>query len=169
MSSPQSFVIRAADTADEPGLWRILEPIIRAGETYTLPRDMRRDEALAYWRSPAHAVFVAEGADDTREILGTYYLRRNQMGPGGHVANCGYMVAPWAVGRGIATALCQHSLDEARRHGFRAMQFNCVVSTNQRAVQLWQRCGFKIVGRLPNAFEHPKLGFVDAFVMFRSL
>jgi ribosomal protein S18 acetylase RimI-like enzyme len=169
MSEPPGFVIRTASGTDDDGLWRILEPVIRAGETYTLPRDMDRAAALAYWRAPAHVVFVAESDDARREILGTYYLRANQMGPGSHVANCGYMTAPWAAGRGIATALCRHSLDEARRRGFRAMQFNCVVSTNQRAVQLWQRCGFRIIGRLPGAFAHPSLGFVDAFVMFREL
>ena len=161
--------MRPATDADDAGLWRILEPVIRAGETYTLPRDMSREEALAYWRSPAHAVFVAEAVQAPREILGTYYLRANQMGPGAHVANCGYMTAPWAAGRGIATALCRHSLDEARRRGFRAMQFNCVVSTNERAVRLWQHCGFAIAGRLPQAFHHPRLGDVEAFVMFRTL
>jgi ribosomal protein S18 acetylase RimI-like enzyme len=167
MSDVPSLTIREAMPADEEGLWRILEPVIRAGETYPLPRDMSRAEALAYWRAPVHAVFVAE--EDNREIVGTYYLRANQAGGGAHVANCGYMTASGATGRGIATAMCEHSLAEAKARGFRAMQFNFVIGSNERAVRLWQHCGFAIVGRLPEAFAHPRLGYVDAFVMVRRL
>jgi ribosomal protein S18 acetylase RimI-like enzyme len=167
MSDTPDLVIRAAVPADEDGLWRILEPVIRAGETYPLPRDMGRAEALAYWRQPAHAVFVAEDAH--RDLLGTYYLRANQAGGGGHIANCGYMTAPDATGRGVATAMCNHSLAEAKARGFRAMQFNFVIGSNERAVRLWQHCGFEIVGRLPRVFQHPRLGEVDAFVMIRRL
>jgi ribosomal protein S18 acetylase RimI-like enzyme len=159
-------LVRPAAAADDDAIWRILEPILRAGETYVLPRDMSKGAALAYWRSPGHAVFVAEG---TGTIVGTYYLRANQQGGGAHVANCGYMTAGPAQGRGVAQAMCEHSLGEARRRGFRAMQFNFVVSSNERAVRLWQRLGFTIVGRLPGAFAHPRLGFVDALVMHRTL
>ena len=127
---------------------------------------MPREEALAYWFSPRNEVFVAE---NDGEICGTYYLRANQEGCGAHVANCGYVTAPWAAGRGVARAMCAHSLERARERGFRAMQFNFVVSTNERAVKLWQSYGFEIVGRLPGAFEHPALGFVDAYVMYRRL
>jgi len=158
--------IRAATANDSDAIWKILEPVIRSGDTYTLPADMTREEALAYWNSPGHAVFVSE---ELGEILGTYYLRANQKGGGAHVANCGYMTAPWAVGRGVARAMCQHSLQVAKEQGFRAMQFNFVVSSNKRAVRLWESFGFEIVGRLPLAFEHPKLGPVDALVMFRQL
>jgi len=158
--------IRRAQASDDDAIWRVLEPMIRAGETYPLPRDMTRQDTLAYWRAPAHAVFVAE---DERGISGTYYLRANQQGGGGHVANCGYVVAGAASGRGVARAMCAHSLGEARSRGFRAMQFNFVVSTNERAVRLWQSVGFDIVGRLPGAFDHPTRGFVDALVMYRSL
>jgi ribosomal protein S18 acetylase RimI-like enzyme len=158
--------IRPARPDDGEAIWRILAPIIRSGETYTLPRDMRRDDALAYWRSPAHAVFVAEEAG---EVVGTYYLRANQMGGGSHVANCGYMVAAPAAGRGVARAMCLHSLEEARSRGFLAMQFNFVVASNERAVRLWRSLGFAIVGRLPRAFRHPTLGFVDALVMHRMI
>jgi ribosomal protein S18 acetylase RimI-like enzyme len=160
------MLIRAATDQDDEPIWRILEPIIRVGETYTLPRNMPRAAALAYWRAPAHEVFVAE-ADG--EIAGTYYMRANQMGGGAHVANCGYMTAPAASGRGIARAMCEHSLAHARMRGFRAMQYNFVVAANQRAVRLWQSLGFVVVGRLPSAFEHPALGFVDALVMYREL
>jgi ribosomal protein S18 acetylase RimI-like enzyme len=102
-------------------------------------------------------------------VAGTYFLKANQKGGGAHVANCGYMTAPHATRRGVARAMCAHSFERARGRGFRAMQFNFVVSTNERATRLWQSFGFEIVGRLPRAFEHPKLGFVDALVMFREL
>lgn len=157
--------IRRAHTTDNDAIWKILEPTIRAGETYTLPRDMTRDEALAYWHSLGHEVFVAE---ENGEILGTYFMHANQKGGGAHVANCGYITAPWAAGRGIARAMCRHSLDYAKSRGFRAMQFNFVVSTNERAKRLWESMGFVTVGRLPAAFAHPQLGFVDALVMHLS-
>jgi ribosomal protein S18 acetylase RimI-like enzyme len=118
------------------------------------------------WSSPGHEVFVLE---EGGEILGTYYLRANQKGGGAHVANGGYMTAPWASGRGVARAMCQHSLEHAKARGFRAMQFNFVVSSNERAVRLWLSMGFEIVGRLPGAFLHTTLGAVDALVMYRRL
>ncbi|MGV3730888.1 MAG: GNAT family N-acetyltransferase [Sphingopyxis sp.] len=158
--------IRPATPADAAAIWAIIGPTIRAGETYTLDRDMTEAEALAYWFGADKAVFVAE-ADGA--ILGTYYLRANQAGGGAHVANCGYMTAAAASGRGVARAMAEHSLAEARGRGFRAMQFNFVVATNERAVGLWQSLGFAIVGRLPGAFAHPVLGFVDALVMYRTL
>jgi ribosomal protein S18 acetylase RimI-like enzyme len=160
------MLIREAASSDENAVWAILEPIIRTGETYTLPRDMDQGSALAYWLSPGHDVFIAE---ENGEIVGTYFLKANQKGGGAHVANCGYMTAPHATGRGVARAMCAHSLERARQRGFRAMQFNFVVSTNERAVRLWQKFGFEIVGCLPKAFEHPTLGFVDAYVMYREL
>jgi L-amino acid N-acyltransferase YncA len=160
------MVVRSATTDDHDAIWAILEPVIRAGETYTLPRDMSSQDALAYWASPGHSVFVAE---EQRKIVGTYFLHANQRGGGAHVANCGYVTAPWAAGRGVARAMCAHSLDHARALGFKAMQFNFVVSTNERAICLWQSFGFETVGRLPGAFQHPTLGFVDALVMYRSL
>ena len=160
------IVIRAAVDGDGDAIWRILQPMIRAGEIYPLPRDMTRDDALGYWFGDGHEVFVAE-ADDA--IAGTYFLQPNQRGGGAHVANCGYVVSSPASGRGVGRAMCEHSLTRARDRGFRAMQFNFVVSSNERAVRLWQSCGFEIVGRLPAAFNHPTQGFVDVFVMYRSL
>ena len=160
------MLIREATVSDADAIWKILEPVIRGGDTYTLPADMKREDALAYWNSPGHEVFVAE---DNCEILGTYYLRANQKGGGAHVANCGYITAPWASGRGIARTMCQHSLEHAKTRGFRAMQFNFVVSSNERAVRLWQSMGFETVGRLPGAFIHPTFGAVDALVMYRHL
>jgi ribosomal protein S18 acetylase RimI-like enzyme len=160
------MLIREATRRDDDAIWWILEPMLRAGETYTLPREISREDALAYWFSPGHETFVAE---EDRSILGTYFLRANQRGGGAHVANCGYVTAQQATGRGIARAMCLHSLNAARQRGFRAMQFNFVVSTNEHAVRLWTALGFATVGRLPAAFFHPLHGYVDALVMYRAL
>ncbi len=159
-------IIRPAAEPDRDAIWSILEPTIRAGETYTLPRDLTRDQALLYWFSSGHEVFVA---DDHGHIVATYFLRANQQGGGAHVANCGYVTAPQASGRGLARSMCAHSLERARQRGFRAMQFNFVVSSNQRAIRIWQDFGFETVGRLPHAFLHPTLGYIDALVMSRQL
>ena len=158
--------IRPATPADAAAIWAIIGPTIRAGETYALDRNMSEAEALAYWFGADKVVFVAEAED---KILGTYYLRANQAGGGAHVANCGYMTAASATGRGVARAMAEHSLVEARDRGFRAMQFNFVVATNDRAIRLWQSLGFDVVGRLPGAFAHPAHGFVDALVLYRVL
>lgn len=154
---------------DAEAIWAILEPVIRAGETYTLPRDMEREAALQYWFADGHEVFVAEAKEEQQQILGTYFLQPNQRGGGSHVANCGYITSSSFYGRGVARAMCAHSLAHARRRGFRAMQFNFVVSTNERAVRLWQSFGFEIAGRLPGAFLHPVHGYTDAYVMYRDL
>jgi ribosomal protein S18 acetylase RimI-like enzyme len=159
--------IRTATPRDAAAIWSILEPVLRAGETYTLPTDIRRDDALAYWFGANHETFVA--TDERGEIVGSYFLRPNNAGGGDHVANCGYMTAQSAQGKGVARSMLVHSLDRARERGFRAMQFNFVVSTNQRAQRTWEAHGFEVVGRLPAAFRHPRLGYVDALVMFRTL
>ncbi len=158
--------IRRAEPKDQDAIWQILEPVIRAGETYALPREMSRAEALAYWTGADRETFVAEEGGN---ILGTYYIKPNQQGGGSHVANCGYVTAPAATGRGVARAMCQHSLAHARTVGFRAMQFNFVASTNSRAVALWESLGFTTLARLPAAFNHPTEGYVDALVMFQAL
>src|SRR6478736_8404942 len=160
------MLIRPFQPSDNDAIWHILEPTFRAGETYPIPRDISREDALAYWHSPDHTVFVAEEAG---AIVGTYYLRPNNRGGGAHVANCGYIVAADAFGRGIARAMCVHSLDKARERNFAAMQFNFVIASNERAVRLWQSLGFAIAGRLPGAFQHPRLGPVEAFVMTRRV
>jgi ribosomal protein S18 acetylase RimI-like enzyme len=160
------FEIRASRREDDDAIWRALEPTFRAGETYPLPRDISRADALSYWHAPGHEVFVA---DQDAEIVGTYYLRANHRGGGDHVANCGYIVAPAAMRAGVARAMCTHSLAQARKRGFSAMQFNFVIATNERAVRLWQAMGFAIVGRLPQAFRHPQFGLVDALVMRRAV
>jgi L-amino acid N-acyltransferase YncA len=162
-----SFIVRPASERDRDSIWRIMEPVIRAGETYTLPRDMDRAEALALWFQPDRSVFVAE--DDEGRVIGTCYLRANRPGPGGHVANAGFMVAADQGARGVGQVLCEHALTKARERGFQAMQFNFVVAANTRAVQLWQRMGFEIVGRVPDAFQRPDQGMSDALVMYRRL
>ncbi len=161
-----SFTIRPAVQSDEDFIWRVIEPVFRVGETYPLPRDISRFDALTYWRAPGHEVFVAE---ERGQIVGTYYLRSNNRGGGSHVANCGYIVATEASRRGVARTMCADSLEQARERGFTAMQFNFVISSNERAVRLWQNCGFAIVGTLPGAFAHPTLGLVDAYVMYRKI
>ena len=158
--------IRPATAADRSGIWEILAPVIRAGETYALPRDMDEEAALAYWLAPSHEAFVA--AIDGW-IAGTYYMRANQQGGGAHVANCGYVTSPRFAKRGVAAAMCEHSLARARACGFTAIQFNFVVASNEHAIRLWRRLGFRVVGTLPGAFDHPHLGFVDALVMYREL
>nr|WP_244465676.1 GNAT family N-acetyltransferase [Devosia chinhatensis] len=144
----------------------MLKPVFSAGETYAVDRDLDDDAIRTFWMMDAHEVFVAERDG---QVLGTYYLMPNRHGGGAHVANCGYVTAAAAQGQGIASAMCRHSLDRARQRGFRAMQFNHVVSTNRGAVALWQKLGFDIVGILPGAFHHPVHGYVDAFVMFQTL
>ena len=158
--------IRRATDDDHIGVWEILETVFRAGDTYTIDADISRDDALAYWFDVQKQTFVAEA--DGR-IIGTYYIRANQAGGGAHVCNCGYMTHPAARGQGVARAMLEHSLDLAPRIGYRAMQYNFVVSTNTRAVQTWQRYGFDIVGTLPMAFHHPQMGDVDAYVMYKHL
>ena len=158
--------IRPASPNDEEAIAAIVLPTIREGATYTLDPDMTETGALSYWLGPDKTTFVAEQDGD---VVGTYYIRANQAGGGAHVCNCGYITSAKATGRGVARQMCEHSLEHARSQGFRAMQFNFVVSTNERAVRLWQSLGFDIVGRLPSAFCHPKHGYVDAFVMHKRL
>lgn len=158
--------IRQARTGDANAIWSMLEPVIRAGETYSFARDCTREEALPFWFGEAHATFVAE---ENGAVVGTYWMRPNQPGGGAHVANCAYVTANTAQGRGVARAMLEHSLELAKARGYRSMQFNFVIATNTRAVKLWESYGFKTVGRLPEAFEHPSQGYVDVLVMHREL
>jgi ribosomal protein S18 acetylase RimI-like enzyme len=158
--------IRKAEASDAPGIAAIIVPVIREGATYALDPDMSETEALAYWMGAEKETFVAE--EDGR-VVGTYYMRPNQAGGGSHVCNCGYMTHAAVTGRGVARRMCEHSLAHARSRGYRAMQFNFVISTNERAVRLWRSLGFEITGRLSAAFHHPTEGYVDAFVMYQLL
>lgn len=158
--------LRLAATSDTDTVWDIFHSVIASGDTYVFDPQMSREEALAYWfRSDTHT-YVAE--NDGR-IIGTYILKPNQPALGSHVANAAFMVSPTARGLGVGRHMGQHCLAEASKLGFRAMQFNFVVSTNDAAVRLWQKLGFRVVGTLPKAFRHAQLGFVDAYVMFREL
>jgi GNAT superfamily N-acetyltransferase len=160
------MILRPANQCDEDAIWEIFHAVIAPGDTYVFDPQMSRSDALAYWfRSDTHT-YISESDG---QIVGTYILKPNQPALGSHVANAAFMVSPMARGLGVGRRMGEHCLDEARRLGFRAMQFNFVVSTNEPAVRLWQQLGFSIVGALPRAFRHSQLGFVDAYVMFRTL
>jgi len=159
--------IRPFQDDDWPELWRILEPVFRAGDTYSFAADISASEARRAWIEIPEATFVAES--DSGTVLGTYYIKPNQPGQGSHVCNCGYVVRASARRQGIASLMCRHSQQEASARGFRSMQYNLVVSTNERAIRLWQKHGFDIVGTLPDAFRHPKQGYVDAYIMYKKI
>lgn len=158
--------IRAATKADFDQIWSIFHEIAAAGETYALPRDITKEQALTIWMDTPRKTYVLE---EDGKILGTYFIKSNQSGPGDHVCNCGYMVSSSARGHGLGTAMCEHSQRIARELEYKAMQFNLVVSTNESAVRLWSRLGFAIAGRLTKAFHHPSKGYVDALVMYKWL
>jgi ribosomal protein S18 acetylase RimI-like enzyme len=158
--------IREATPDDFDALWPIIQAVAAAGETYPYPRDLPKAEGERLWLQLPQKTFLAE---EDGKVLGTYYIKPNTGGGGSHVCNCGYMVAVEARKRGIATALCEHSQQVARELGYKAMQFNLVISTNEVAVRLWTKLGFETVGRLPKAFAHPRLGYVDALVKFKWL
>ncbi len=161
-----ALTIRPIAPTDHDVLWAMLEPVIRAGETYALDRDMSRDDAIALWCAPAKQSLLAliDGVP-----AGTYYLAPNQRGGGAHVGNCGYIVHPDHVGRGLAGRMAADSIMRAAQAGYRALQFNFVVGSNRAAIAAWERAGFAIVGTLPGAFAHPRLGYVEAHVMYRAL
>ena len=159
--------IRPATDADRDAIWNIFHEVVAAGDTYALDPNISREDALAYWLAPATHAYVAE--QPAIGVAGTYILRPNQSGGGSHVANAGFMVSASARGEGLGRAMAEHCLSEARRLGFRAMQFNYVISTNTGAIRLWEDLGFEIVGTLPSAFRHPDQGYVGVYVMYRSL
>ncbi len=156
--------IREATPEDFDQIWPIFHEIASSGETYAYPRDTTQEQAFRLWMEIPRLTFVAE---ENGRILGTYYIKTNQAGPGDHVCNCGYMVFSAARGRGVATAMCEHSQQTAKELGYKAMQFNFVASTNEGAVKLWNKLGFETVGRSPKAFCHPSKGYVDALVMYK--
>ena len=159
--------IRPAQEADFDAMWPIFQTLVAAGDTYTFPADTTREACHAYWFGPGVQSYVAVMGSE--RLLGMYKLVANQPGHGSHVANASFMVDPAAQGVGVGRMMGVHCMEEARRAGYLAMQFNFVVSSNVRAVGLWQSLGFDIVGRLPGAFDHPAEGFVDALVMYRTL
>lgn len=158
--------IREASNKDFNGIWPIFHEVVAAGETYAYPKETTKEQAIEIWLKAPRKTYVFE---EDGCILGTYYLKTNQAGPGGHVCNCGYMVSSKARGRGLATAMCEHSQEEAKKFGYKAMQFNFVASTNEGAISLWSKLGFETAGRLPKAFNHPEKGYVDALIMYKWL
>ena len=160
------MLIREATDGDREAVWDIIRQVIAGGDTYVFAPDTPRDEMLDYWFAPDKYVYVVESDG---KILGTMWLKANQPGLGSHVANAAYMVSPDAKGKGVGKAMGEFSLEEARRLGFTAMQFNHVVSANVPAVELYRKLGFAVAGTLPRAFRHQALGLVDVYVMYRFL
>lgn len=160
------MTIRTATAEDQDAVWAIIEPVIQAGDTYMYAPDSSKEKIMSIWFDSEKHTYVAEKEE---QIVGTFFLKANQPDLGAHVVNAGYMVHPECRGQGIAEKLCRFSLEEARRLGFKAMQFNCVISTNTVAVRLWQKCGFEIIGTVPKAFQHKTLGLTDAHVMYQWL
>lgn len=160
------MIIREAVDSDFDNIWPIFYEIVSAGETYAYPVDISKIEAKKLWMNLPQKTFIVV---DNNEVLGTYYIKTNQAGPGSHVCNCGYMVSSQSRGKGIATIMCEHSQKIALDLGYKAMQFNFVASSNTGAIRLWNKLGFKTVGTLPKAFNHPKLGYIDALVMYKWL
>ncbi|MEM7402004.1 MAG: N-acetyltransferase [Pseudomonadota bacterium] len=158
--------IREATKEDFDDIWPIFHEVVSTGDTYAFQSDTSKEDALKIWIQTPRKTFVIEEGD---KILGTYYIKTNQNGPGDHICNCGYMVSSAARGKGLATTMCEHSQRIAIELGYRAMQFNFVASTNEGAVRLWNKLGFKTVGILPKAFNHPENGLVDALVMYKWL
>jgi len=163
---PRLLQIRRARKEDRETIWQIFRAVVAKGDTYVFDPKISRRKALAYWLGPKTRCYVALS---DQGIVGSYILKANQPGLGSHVANAGFMVSPSARGRGIGRAMAEHCLQEARRLGFRAMQFNFVVATNRTALRLWQDLGFKIVGTLSGAFRHSRRGFVNVYIMYRRL
>ena len=163
------MVIRDANAADWPAIWRFMRPIIAAGETFSWDPGTPEEEARREWfRPPPSATLVAVD-EASGQVLGTAKLGPNHGGPAAHVANASFMVDPGQARRGVGRALGEAAIARARREGFRAMQFNAVVETNTRAVALWRSLGFTILATVPEGFRHPRDGFVGLHVMYRSL
>ncbi len=160
------MIIRLAEQQDADAIWMLLQPVFAAGDTYAIDPAISRDDALAYWMDQPAACYVVQ---TDAGIVGTYYIKTNQQGGGAHVCNCGYIVGADARGQGVAAALCRASQTQARDLGYRAMQFNFVLDSNQGALHLWQKLGFDIVGTIPKAFDHPQLGLIASHVMFKWL
>jgi len=176
--------IRKANEEDKPEIWKIIRDVIATGDTYVFAPDSGEEEMIAFWCSPEKHTYVAVWSEAPRragilsddlhcssngEIVGTFFLKANQPGLGAHVGNAGYMVAPEAKGKGVGRAMAEWSLEEARRLGFKSMQFNLVVKSNEVAVKLWQNLGFEIIGEIPEAFDHPQNGLTNAYLMYRKL
>ena len=158
------MTIRRAEPSDFVEIWPILHEVFSRGDSYAFSPDTTREECFHLWMEIPKITYVA--LEDGR-VAGTYFLKANQLGLGAHVCNAGYAVDEKARGQGVGRLMCEHSLHEAKNFGFKAMQYNFVVSTNFAAVRLWQACGFEIVGSLHKAYQHKTQGYVDVYVMYR--
>jgi ribosomal protein S18 acetylase RimI-like enzyme len=158
--------IRKAEENDKEQVWKIIEAVISSGDTYVFAPDSPKEKMLAYWFAPDKKTYVALFED---KIVGTFYLKDNQPDLGSHVANAGYMVAPEAKGMRVGRKMAEFSLEEAKKLGYEAMQFNFVVKSNEIAVRLWQNLGFEIIGEIPEAFRHTEKGLTNAYIMYRKL
>jgi ribosomal protein S18 acetylase RimI-like enzyme len=158
--------IRKVIDSDKPAVWRIIEGVIAGGDTYVFPPGTSEQEMIDYWFAPDKHTYIAE---DESGVVGTFWIKANQPGLGSHIANAAYMVSSDAMGKGIGRRMAEFSLDEARRLGFTAMQFNFVVKSNTSAVALWQRMGFEVIGEIPDAFDHAVHGMTNAYIMYRKL
>ena len=158
--------IREAEESDKPAIWQIIKAVIAGGDTYVFAPDTPEDDMMAYWFTPDKHNYVAvlDG-----EVVGTYWLSANNPGLGAHVGNGAYMVSPDAKGRRIGRQMAEHSIEEARRLGFEAIQFNFVIKSNTVAINLWQSVGLEIIGEIPDAFAHSKNGLTNAYIMYRKL
>ena len=158
--------IRKANAEDKDQIWEIIKEVISKGDTYTFDPNTHKETMLNYWYGPDRYTYVAT---DNRKIVGTFYIKINQPGLGAHIANGAYMVSETASGKGIGKKMGEFSLEEAKRLGYTAMQFNIVIKSNARAVNLWQNLGFKIIGEIPDAFNHKENGMTNAYIMYRKL
>lgn len=158
--------IRLATERDKEQVWKIIKEVIKWGDTYVFNPDSSKEKMLAYWFNPDKHTYVAE---EDGNLVGTFYIRDNQPDLGAHIANAGYMVAPDARGKGIGKLMGEYSIEEAKRLGYQAMQFNIVVKSNKIALKLWQGLGFRIIGEIPEAFRHARSGLTNAYIMYRRI
>jgi GNAT superfamily N-acetyltransferase len=145
--------------------WPFFKEIVSAQETYAFDPEMDFESAYNLWCLSPQKSYVIK---DNDLIMGSYYIKPNAAGPSSHIANCGYMVSPQSRGKGIARKLCLHSQQVAIELGYRAMQFNSVVSSNEIAIELWKKLGYEIIGTIPQAYKHKRLGLIDSFIMHKQ-
>lgn len=160
------MTIRKINKTDFFRVWEIFKQVIDERAYYTYDETTTRAYIEEHWINTENLIYVAEWEG---EIAGAYIIKPNQPGHGKHVANAAYMVDARFRNHGIGRKLGEHSLVAAKEAGYRAMQYNFVVSTNVGAVQLWQSLGFEIIGTIPEAFHHFEKGYVDAHIMYRKL
>ncbi|MEU9129662.1 GNAT family N-acetyltransferase [Kitasatospora sp. NPDC048540] len=162
------MLIREATAGDWPAIWPFFHRIVAAGETFTFPVDLDEEQGRDWWLLPAPSRTVV-AVDEAGTVLGTAKMNRNHQGNGSHIASASYMVDPAHGGRGVGRALCEYTVDWARTAGFRAMQFNAVVASNEHAVRLYRSLGFEVLGTLPEGFLHPTEGYVGLHIMHKAL